>query len=72
MAAVIIKTIPKKKYPKRGFASMDKEKQRKIAQAGGISAQKQGLAHKWNPQTASDAGRLGGAATAKNKREATQ
>ncbi len=70
--AVIIKPIPKKKYPKRGFASMDKAKQRKIAQSGGISAQKQGNAHKWNTQSARVAGRLGGAATAKNKKEALQ
>jgi general stress protein YciG len=45
---------------KRGFASMDKEKQRKIASAGGKAAHAQGRAHKFTPEEARKAGRLGG------------
>lgn len=46
---------------KRGFASMDKEKQRAIAQRGGQRAHELGLAHRFTAAEASAAGRLGGA-----------
>jgi general stress protein YciG len=44
----------------RGFASMDKEKQRKIASRGGVAAHKKGTAHKWTREEAIAAGRKGG------------
>lgn len=36
----------------RGFASMDKSKQRDIARQGGIAAHKKGVAHEYNSATA--------------------
>ena len=46
---------------KQGFASMDREKQRKIASEGGKIAHKLGKAHKWDVDEAREAGRKGGA-----------
>ena len=43
----------------RGFASMDHERRREIASAGGRAAQK-GTAHEWTPEEARAAGRKGG------------
>ena len=45
---------------KRGFASMDPEKQRKIASKGGKSAHAKGVAHEWNSEEATIAGSIGG------------
>ena len=45
---------------KQGFASMDKEKQKLIAQMGGVAAHKKGTAHKWDSKEAQVAGRIGG------------
>ena len=47
---------------KRGFASMDKEKQRQIASKGGRAAHQKGTAHEFTPEEARIAGRKGGAA----------
>lgn len=47
----------------RGFASMDPDKQRKIASKGGKAAHAKGTAHEWNSEQAKDAGRKGGAAS---------
>ena len=47
----------------RGFASMDREKQRAIASKGGRAAHVQGTAHEWNSSEARAAGRKGGAAS---------
>jgi len=44
----------------RGFASMDKEKQRKIASMGGIAAHEKGTAHEWDSEEAKAAGKKGG------------
>jgi len=44
----------------RGFASMDPQKQREIASAGGRAAHKQGVAHEWTSDEARAAGRKGG------------
>lgn len=44
---------------KRGFGSMDKEKQRAIASKGGKAAHASGKAHKWTSETARAAGILG-------------
>lgn len=44
----------------RGFASMDPQKQREIASAGGRAAHRQGVAHEWSTEEAREAGRKGG------------
>ena len=44
----------------RGFASMDPQKQREIASAGGRAAHRQGVAHEWSSEEARQAGRKGG------------
>lgn len=44
----------------RGFASMDKDKQRMIASKGGRAAHAKGTAHKWTSAEARKAGRMGG------------
>lgn len=45
---------------RRGFASMDEEKQRAIASKGGRAAHEQGKAHEWTSEEAREAGRKGG------------
>jgi uncharacterized protein len=45
---------------KRGFASMDTDKQREIAKRGGKAAQMNGVAHKWTVSEAQIAGKKGG------------
>ena len=45
---------------------MDPEHQREIASQGGQSAHRQGRAHKWSPEEAREAGRLGGLARKAN------
>ena len=47
---------------KRGFASMDKEKQRTIASKGGKAAHQKGTAHEFTSEEAVAAGRKGGKA----------
>lgn len=56
----------------RGFASMDKAKQREIASKGGRAAHAKGSAHEWTSAEATEAGRLGGLRSnrARLKREA--
>lgn len=44
----------------RGFASMDKAKQREIATRGGKAAHVKGTAHEWTREEAVEAGRKGG------------
>lgn len=53
----------------RGFASMDKAKQREIASKGGRSAHQQGKAHTWatDREGAKEAGRKGGLASHRAK-----
>jgi uncharacterized protein len=43
----------------RGFASMDKEKQREIASKGGRAAHEKGTAHEFDSQEASQAAKKG-------------
>jgi general stress protein YciG len=45
---------------KRGFASMDGDKQRQIASKGGRAAHAKGTAHEWTSEEARAAGRKGG------------
>ena len=52
---------------KRGFASMDKAKQRQIASAGGLASQATGKAHKFNSAEAKEAGKRGGAIVSANR-----
>ena len=52
----------------RGFASMDPEKQRRIASKGGKAAHAKGKAHEWNSEEAREAGRKGGSAQHGTKR----
>ena len=53
----------------RGFASMDKNKQRMIASKGGRAAHAKGTAHKWTSDEARKAGQKGGRARQKNNHE---
>lgn len=46
----------------RGFASMDRNRQREIASKGGRAAHKKGAAHEWTREEAQAAGRKGGLA----------
>ena len=52
----------------RGFASMDREKQREIASKGGRAAHVKGTAHEWSAEEARAAGRKGGLASHKKRR----
>ena len=54
----------------RGFASMDRVKQREIASKGGKAAHQKGTAHEWTSEEARDAGRKGGIASHRRRREA--
>jgi general stress protein YciG len=47
----------------RGFASMDRDKQREIASKGGRAAHVKGTAHEWTREEAREAGRKGGMAS---------
>ena len=53
----------------RGFASMDRNKQREIASKGGKAAHQKGTAHEWTSEEARDAGRKGGLASHRQRRE---
>lgn len=50
----------KSKRGRQGFASMNTDKQRKIASKGGRAAHRKGTAHEWNSDEARAAGRIGG------------
>lgn len=50
----------------RGFAAMDREKQREIASKGGKASHLSGHAHQFTSEEAREAGRKGGAARSKN------
>ncbi|HUP65726.1 MAG TPA: KGG domain-containing protein [Thermoanaerobaculia bacterium] len=51
----------------RGFASMDREKQREIARKGGKAAHAKGTAHEFTTDEARAAGRKGGQAVSQNR-----
>ena len=51
----------------RGFAAMDREKQREIARKGGRAAHEQGVAHEWSSTEAREAGKKGGQARGRNR-----
>lgn len=52
---------------RRGFASMDPEKQREIASKGGKAAHERGTAHEFTTEEAREAGRKGGQAVSQNR-----
>jgi general stress protein YciG len=52
---------------RRGFASMDPEKQRAIASKGGKAAHAKGTAHEFTPEEAREAGRKGGMVVSQNR-----
>jgi len=52
---------------KRGFASMDQNKQRQIASQGGKAAHEKGTAHEFTPEEARVAGAKGGRSRAKSR-----
>jgi general stress protein YciG len=56
----------------RGFASMDRAKQREIASKGGKAAHQKGTAHEWTSEEAREAGRKGGMASHRRKQEARE
>ena len=51
----------------RGFAAMDREKQKRIASEGGRAAHRQGVAHEWSRDEAREAGRKGGQIVSRNR-----
>src|SRR5712672_554595 len=53
----------------RGFASMDRGKQREIASKGGKAAHQKGTAHEWTSEEAREAGRKGGMASHRRKQQ---
>ena len=55
----------------RGFASMDRAKQREIASKGGKAAHQKGTAHEWTSEEAREAGRKGGMASHRRKQQQT-
>lgn len=52
---------------KRGFASMDPEKQKEIAREGGKAAHEEGKAHEFTPEDARKAGKKGGEEVSKDR-----
>jgi general stress protein YciG len=52
----------------RGFASMDREKQREIASKGGRAAHAQGRAHEFSADEARSAGRKGGEVVSQDRK----
>ena len=52
---------------RRGFASMDEEKQRAIAREGGRAAHVSGHAHEFTPEEARAAGRKGGETVSRDR-----
>jgi uncharacterized protein len=53
----------------RGFASMDRAKQREIASKGGKAAHQKGTAHEWTSEEAREAGRKGGMASHQRRKQ---
>src|ERR1700710_186981 len=53
----------------RGFASMDRAKQREIASKGGKAAHQKGTAHEWTSEEAGEARGRGGRASHRRRKE---
>ena len=58
---------PARTRSNRGFASMDRERQREIASLGGRAAHQRGTAHEFDSAEAREAGRKGGEAVSQNR-----
>ena len=58
---------PSRPSSNRGFAAMDRARQRAIASAGGRAAHAKGTAHEFTSDEARDAGRKGGEAVSQNR-----
>ena len=58
---------PARTRSNRGFASMDRDKQKEIASKGGRAAHAKGTAHEFDSGEARDAGRKGGVAVSRNR-----
>jgi len=56
------------KSSKRGFASMDPQRQREIASEGGRAAHEKGTAHEFTSEEAREAGRKGGQARSQSNK----
>ncbi len=56
-----------KERDRRGFASMDPEKQKRIASMGGRAAHQKGTAHEFDSAEARNAGRKGGQAVSADR-----
>ena len=52
---------------RRGFAAMDRARQRAIASEGGRAAHRKGTAHEFTPDEARAAGHKGGVAVSENR-----
>lgn len=52
---------------KRGFGTMDPDKQREIASKGGKAAHAKGVAHEFTREKAKEAGRIGGKRISANR-----
>ena len=65
--AAISKEVSLAKNSNRGFAAMDREKQREIARKGGKAAHQKGTAHEFSPDEARAAGRKGGQAVSRDR-----
>lgn len=65
---VTVPVIERSSPPRaRGFAAMDKDRQRQIASAGGRAAHECGNAHEFTSDEARSAGRKGGMSISQNK-----
>jgi general stress protein YciG len=60
-------SVPQRTRSNRGFASMDREKQKEIASKGGKAAHAKGTAHEFDSGEAREAGRKGGVAVSRNR-----
>lgn len=56
----------------RGFAAMDRDKQREIASMGGRAAHEKGTAHEFTSEEAREAGRKGGEAVSQDREHMAQ
>lgn len=54
---------------KRGFASMDEDKQKEIASKGGKASHEKGTAHEFSSEEAKEAGHKGGETVSQDKEQ---
>jgi general stress protein YciG len=59
--------LQKDRTSQRGFASMDRARQREIARMGGRASHEKGKAHQFTPEEARAAGRKGGEMISRNR-----